>query len=107
MTSSRATSFWTAFFAAVAAVLLGLFRGRSRGAEAAAVAPAPAARVAAGVPSVRVPSSRRSRRSRAGRTALPPTIKQRIRAEAHGASPAVRRSSSGVSSDAERYELTA
>ncbi|MFJ7157515.1 DUF6344 domain-containing protein [Streptomyces sp. NPDC101118] len=106
MTSSRATSFWTAFFAAVAAVLLGLFRGRSRSAQAAAVAPAPAARAAA-VPSVRFPSSRRSRRSRAGRTALPPTIKQRIRAEAHGASPAVRRSSSGVSSDAERYELTA
>ncbi|WP_241518768.1 DUF6344 domain-containing protein [Streptomyces sp. CB03238] len=79
------THFWTAFFSLLSAILtaLGLKRTPSAAipvyADQAAAAPAPAPRCFG--PAVRDWTRDLS---------LPPTIKQRIRAEAHGTSPSVR-----------------
>ncbi|MCG7523220.1 DUF6344 domain-containing protein [Streptomyces sp. OfavH-34-F] len=94
MSTVTAKSIWTAFITAFFALLasLGLAGSTAAAAEsthtntepAATTSPAhkPAARATATGPSVRwtLPRDR----------ALPPTMKQRIRAEAHGSSPATR-----------------
>ncbi|MEV7417435.1 DUF6344 domain-containing protein [Streptomyces sp. NPDC089919] len=111
MTSSRVLSpFWTAI-AAVLAVLTGI--GALLGLRRVRPAVEPAVRTAApaaALPVFSIPaarSNRARRRLRIGAGALPPTIKQRIGAEAHGSSPASRRTASGVSRRAEDFELTA
>ncbi|PZT72854.1 MULTISPECIES: DUF6344 domain-containing protein [unclassified Streptomyces] len=93
MSTVTAKSIWTAFITAFFALLasLGLAGSTAAAAESthtnterAATTPVhtPAARATATGPSVRwtLPRDR----------ALPPTMKQRIRAEAHGSSPATR-----------------
>ncbi|MFJ5547007.1 DUF6344 domain-containing protein [Streptomyces sp. NPDC093225] len=130
MTSSRALpSFWTALFAALAA-FFGAFRRRGAAAGASEAA-APVARTAAPVARTSAATARTSAATastavpggavrvprqwrRSGSGALPPTLKQRIRAEAHGSSPAPRRAASGPSFltpggswPAHAYDLTA
>ncbi|WP_405898751.1 DUF6344 domain-containing protein [Streptomyces sp. NBC_00727] len=98
MSTFKAKSIWTAFITAFFALLASLGLAGSTAAAAAETTttntePAattqehtPAARATATGPSVRwtLPRDR----------ALPPTMKQRIRAEAHGSSPATRHLSS-------------
>ncbi|MER7110435.1 DUF6344 domain-containing protein [Streptomyces sp. NPDC000229] len=95
----KVTHFWTAFFSLLSAILtaLGLKRtpeaaitvyaGQATATAAPAVAPIPAPRCCA--PAWTSGYAR----------SLPPTIKQRIRAEAHGASPSVRRLTAALVSD--------
>ncbi|GAA0295886.1 hypothetical protein GCM10010302_38230 [Streptomyces polychromogenes] len=87
---SSITSIWTSFLAALVALLAALgLAGRTAPADAAPVGVAtPSA------PAVRrpVPVARRTWRAMMRGGSLPPTIKQRIRAEAHGKSPSVRSS---------------
>ncbi|WP_251056229.1 DUF6344 domain-containing protein [Streptomyces sp. ISL-94] len=92
---STRTSIWTSVLAALVALLsvLGL-RGKAAPAAAsvaASAAPAPTA-------AVRRPAltARRTWRAMMRGGSLPPTIKQRIRAEAHGKSPSVRRSTTAA-----------
>lgn len=84
------TSIWTSVLAALVALLscFGL-----AGKAAPASAPAPSAAGAAAT-AVRRPAvvARRTWRAMMRGGSLPPTIKQRIRAEAHGKTPSVRRS---------------
>ncbi|MET7345404.1 DUF6344 domain-containing protein [Streptomyces sp. NPDC087866] len=98
MSTFKAKSIWTAFITAFFALLASLGLASSTTAAAAEATNtntepaattqehAPAARATATGPSVRwtLPRDR----------ALPPTMKQRIRAEAHGSSPATRHLSS-------------
>ncbi|WP_420080284.1 DUF6344 domain-containing protein [Streptomyces sp. JL4002] len=90
------TSIWTSVLAALVALLSVLGLGRKT-APVVATAAAPAAPAAAPAPAAR-PSvaARRSWRAMMRGGALPPTIKQRIRAEAHGKTPSVRRSTTAA-----------
>ncbi|MGW6978040.1 DUF6344 domain-containing protein [Streptomyces sp. NPDC054932] len=85
------TSIWTSVLAALVALLscFGL---------AGKAAPAPAA-VAPAAHVMRRPAvvARRTWRAMMRGGSLPPTIKQRIRAEAHGKTPSVRRSTTAAS----------
>ncbi|MCX5585839.1 DUF6344 domain-containing protein [Streptomyces erythrochromogenes] len=94
------TSIWTSVLAALVAVLSSLgFGGKVAPAAAASTAggaTATAATVAAAPvrrPAVTAPRSWREM-MRGG--SLPPTLKQRIRAEAHGKTPGVRRSTTAA-----------
>ncbi|MEV7172832.1 DUF6344 domain-containing protein [Streptomyces sp. NPDC093224] len=90
------TSIWTSVLAALVALLsvLGLAR---KTAPVVATAAAPAAPAAAPAPAARpAVAARRSWRAMMRGGALPPTIKQRIRAEAHGKTPSVRRSTTAA-----------
>ncbi|MFF7076343.1 DUF6344 domain-containing protein [Streptomyces lavendulae] len=90
---SSITSIWTTLLAALVAVLTALgFGGKAAPAAAAATVATPM------VPAVRrtVPVARRTWRAMMRGGSLPPTIKQRIRAEAHGKSPSVRRSTTAA-----------
>ncbi|MFE9255569.1 DUF6344 domain-containing protein [Streptomyces sp. NPDC006879] len=98
MTVSKVVSVWTAFIAALAAIVRVLGFGGNRAVlpsgtpvrTAASARPVAAGQVAT-LPSAE-PAAVSWHSWRPGRVrALPPTIKQRIRAEAHGSSPAVRR----------------
>ncbi|SCD60223.1 hypothetical protein GA0115239_104136 [Streptomyces sp. BpilaLS-43] len=86
MNSFKAKSIWTAFVTAFFALLasLGLATAQATATEPAATPQehTTATPATAAIPSVRwtLPRDR----------ALPPTMKQRIRAEAHGSSPATR-----------------
>ncbi|MFH7593945.1 DUF6344 domain-containing protein [Streptomyces racemochromogenes] len=88
------TSLWSSFLAALVALLaaVGLV---GRAAPAAAAPTAPATPSAATV-SRPVAVARRTWRAMMRGGSLPPTIKQRIRAEAHGKSPSVRRSATAA-----------
>ncbi|MEV6955338.1 DUF6344 domain-containing protein [Streptomyces sp. NPDC051183] len=93
---STITSIWTTVLAA----LVALFAGLGFGAKAAPAA-SPAASVGAAgtvAPAVRRPAvmARRTWRAMMRGGSLPPTIKQRIRAEAHGKTPSVRRSTTAA-----------
>lgn len=91
---SSTTSIWTSFLSALRALLgaLGLVgKAAPAGAEPAAVA-TPSAPVARQT----VPVARRTWRAMMRGGSRPPTIKQRIRAEAHGKSPSVRRSATAA-----------
>ncbi|MFJ2555025.1 MULTISPECIES: DUF6344 domain-containing protein [unclassified Streptomyces] len=89
------TVFLTAFFAVLASLGLttpatvtvaGAAQPTDRAADRPAPAPAAAHRAAVALPAARATLPRALPRARS----LPPTIKQRIRAEAHGSSPSVR-----------------
>ncbi|MFJ9546308.1 DUF6344 domain-containing protein [Streptomyces erythrochromogenes] len=89
------TSIWTSVLAALVAVLSALgFGGKTAPVAAPAVGGAAAA-ITAPVrrPAVTAPRSWREM-MRGG--SLPPTLKQRIRAEAHGKTPGVRRSTTAA-----------
>ncbi|WP_405679501.1 DUF6344 domain-containing protein [Streptomyces sp. NBC_00868] len=86
-------SIWTSVLAALVAVLSSLgLAGKAAPAAASAAAPAGPAAV------VRRPAftARRTWRAMMRGGSLPPTIKQRIRAEAHGKTPSVRRSTTAA-----------
>ena len=99
MATAKVTTFWGAFVAVLLKCLaaLGFATPAPAGIPAAAVTPAPAEsaeRTERAVPAghrVTIPAQRRFEPvyERSGRS-LPPTMKQRIRAEAHGASPTAR-----------------
>ncbi|MFF3084995.1 DUF6344 domain-containing protein [Streptomyces nojiriensis] len=90
------TSIWTAVLAVLMAVLSG-FGITGKSAPAAASAPAPAA-AGTEATAVRRPAvaARRTWRAMMRGGSLPPTIKQRIHAEAHGKTPSVRRSTTAA-----------
>ncbi|MFF4099809.1 DUF6344 domain-containing protein [Streptomyces sp. NPDC001903] len=94
------TSIWTAVVAVVVALLASLGFGAKAAPAAAspAAVPAPSRRVAAAVRRPARPMGRRSWRAMMRGGSLPPTIKQRIRAEAHGKAPSVRRSTTAAAS---------
>lgn len=100
MATAKVKQFWTAFISVLFALLasVGLANAAAAARQPAVQQPedpagaAPAAeptRERATRPSV--PAPRTHRWAPAALRSLPPTIKQRIRAEAHGASPSVRR----------------
>ncbi|MFE5770705.1 DUF6344 domain-containing protein [Streptomyces sp. NPDC056485] len=97
-----AASIWTAFVAVLVALLGSLgFGAKAAPATATAAtgagATVPSRRAAAAVRPAR-PMGRRSWRAMMRGGSLPPTIKQRIRAEAHGKAPSVRRSTTAAAS---------
>ncbi|MEU3402633.1 DUF6344 domain-containing protein [Streptomyces sp. NPDC006670] len=101
--SGTATSLWTSFLSLLMTLLgaLGLV---------AEAAPAGAVTDAAATPSAPVarrtfPVARRTWRAMMRGGALPPTIKQRIRAEAHGKSPSVRRSATAAALAPDRDQV--
>ncbi|OKK18182.1 hypothetical protein AMK16_17685 [Streptomyces sp. CB00455] len=86
-------SIWTAVFSALVALLTSFgLRGKASPAAASVSAPAAPAAPAAAVRRRPTVAARRTWREMMRGGSLPPTIKQRIRAEAHGKSPSVRRS---------------
>ncbi len=88
------TSLWTAVLTALVALLASLgFGGKAT--PAAASVPAAATTPAAGTRRSAV-AARRTWRAMMRGGSLPPTIKQRIRAEAHGKTPSVRRSTTAA-----------
>lgn len=93
---STVTSIWTAVLAALVALLASLgFGGKS--APAVAGVSAPAVPAPASVTARRTAvTARRTWRAMMRGGSLPPTIKQRIRAEAHGKTPSVRRSTTAA-----------
>ncbi|MGW6938277.1 DUF6344 domain-containing protein [Streptomyces xanthophaeus] len=104
------TSIWTAVLAALVA-LLGAFGFGGKAAPAAASFSAPAAPAAATGARRPAVTARRTWRAMMRGGSLPPTIKQRIRAEAHGKTPSVRRSTTaaamGAGSVSADLDLTA
>ncbi|MGE7385052.1 DUF6344 domain-containing protein [Streptomyces sp. NPDC004126] len=95
MTHRSVTSIWTTVLAALVALLAALGLGGK------AAAPEAAGEVVAGpvAPAVRrrpAVVARRTWRAVMRGGSLPPTIKQRIRAEAHGKAPSVRRSTTAA-----------
>ncbi|MDV9189523.1 DUF6344 domain-containing protein [Streptomyces sp. SR27] len=118
MATAKVKQFWTAFISVLFALLasVGLV-GTAAAAQQPAVqqpeepaagpAATPAAVVGERAPAS-VPAQRAHRWPLAGDRSLPPTIKQRIAAEAHGSSPAARnRSAAGVTAVAEHDEPAA
>ncbi|MEU2116662.1 DUF6344 domain-containing protein [Streptomyces sp. NPDC016459] len=116
MATAKVKQFWTAFISVLFALLASVgLAGTAAAAQQPAVqqpeepaAPAssatvPVARERAALASV--PAPRAHRRPVAGDRSLPPTIKQRIAAEAHGSSPSSRHRSS--TTPAERDEPAA
>ncbi|MEV7556412.1 DUF6344 domain-containing protein [Streptomyces sp. NPDC089795] len=90
------TSIWTSVLAVLMAVLSG-FGFAVKSAPAAASAPAAEGTAGTEATAVRRPvAARRSWRAMMRGGSLPPTIKQRIRAEAHGKTPSVRRSTTAA-----------
>ncbi|MET9426195.1 DUF6344 domain-containing protein [Streptomyces sp. NPDC003036] len=92
MAAVRFTSYVRTLISPLIALLTALLGalGFGRG-TAARTAPAPAAAASvSGSASVSVPVQRGASPGPVRPRALPPTIKQRIRAEAHGSSPSVR-----------------
>ncbi|MFD3538066.1 DUF6344 domain-containing protein [Streptomyces sp. NPDC058662] len=98
---STLTSLWTTVLTALVALLASLGFG-AKSAPAASSSPA-AAEGAGAAAAVRRPcvAAPRSWRAMMRGGSLPPTIKQRIRAEAHGKSPSVRRSTTAAAMGAD------
>ncbi|NXY94852.1 hypothetical protein HYE82_10690 [Streptomyces sp. BR123] len=109
------TSVWTVVVTVLAALLSALgLRGKAAAPAVVGRAAAPAIVGKAAAPSVAVgdapsrcrsvgvcpPGASRSRRAVMRSGALPPTIKQRIRAEVHGRTPSVRRSAAAAAARA-------
>ncbi|MFI8517474.1 DUF6344 domain-containing protein [Streptomyces sp. NPDC085481] len=116
MATAKVKQFWTAFISVFFALFasLGLATPATaaqqpslqQGEEPAATG---AAGTAAARPAVPVPAQRSHDWHTAQGRALPPTIKQRIRAEAHGSSPSVRHLRADTPADtdlADQAELT-
>ncbi|MFE1793870.1 DUF6344 domain-containing protein [Streptomyces sp. NPDC059525] len=91
---SSITSIWTSLLSALTALLaaLGLVGKTAR----AGAVPVAVATPSAPVVRRSAPVARRTWRAMVRGGSLPPTIKQRIRAEAHGKSPSVRRSATAA-----------
>ncbi|WP_175409603.1 DUF6344 domain-containing protein, partial [Streptomyces sp. TRM64462] len=89
----KAKQFWTACVSLLRMLLAVVGHGTPARAETSVVRVAPAVRRPAAPAPAPVPAQRTRSSSFAAvrERALPPTIKQRIRAEAHGSSPSVRR----------------
>ncbi|MFB6837824.1 DUF6344 domain-containing protein [Streptomyces sp. NPDC056361] len=106
MATAKVKQFWTAFISVLFALLASVgLAGTAAAAQQPAVQqpeePAgPAAALAPATTGERalasVPAQRTHRWPLAGDRSLPPTIKQRIAAEAHGSSPAARQRSSAT-----------
>ncbi|WP_411070793.1 DUF6344 domain-containing protein [Streptomyces sp. cmx-4-25] len=105
MATAKVKQFWAAFISVLFALLASVgLAGTAAAAQQPAVQQpeepaAPAATAAAAVAGERASASVPAQRAHrwplaAGDRSLPPTIKQRIAAEAHGSSPAARRRSS-------------
>lgn len=93
---STVTSIWTALLAALVALFASLGFG-AKAAPAVAGVSAPAAPATPAVTARRTAvTARRTWRAMMRGGSLPPTIKQRIRAEAHGKTPSVRRSTTAA-----------
>ncbi|MER5306931.1 DUF6344 domain-containing protein [Streptomyces sp. NPDC002773] len=117
MATAKVKQFWTAFISVLFALLASVgLAGTAAATQQPAVqqpeepagpaAAAPVARERAALASV--PAQRAHRWTLAGDRSLPPTIKQRIAAEAHGSSPATRqRSATGATAGAESDEPAA
>lgn len=92
---STITSIWTTVLAALVALFASLgFGGKAAPAAAASISsPVAPATATASRPAF---MARRTWRAMMRGGSLPPTIKQRIRAEAHGKTPSVRRSSTAA-----------
>ncbi|MFH8837470.1 DUF6344 domain-containing protein [Streptomyces sp. NPDC017868] len=119
MATAKVKQFWTAFVSVLFALLasVGLANTAAAAAQPAVqqpeepAAPAVSAAVRAVTAGERalasVPAQRTHRWPLAGDRSLPPTIKQRIAAEAHGSSPAARqRSSSTAAAESDPAALT-
>ncbi|MGW3556498.1 DUF6344 domain-containing protein [Streptomyces sp. NPDC000963] len=104
MATAKVKQFWAAFISVLFALLASVgLAGTAAAAQQPAVRQpeepsAPAATTAPAVTGERAPASVPAQRAHrwpvAGDRSLPPTIKQRIAAEAHGSSPTARRRSS-------------
>ncbi|MFC8584820.1 DUF6344 domain-containing protein [Streptomyces sp. NPDC057217] len=104
MATAKVKQFWAAFISVLFALLASVgLTGTAAAAqqpavqqpeEPAASAAASTSAVAGERASASVPAQRAHRWPLAGDRSLPPTIKQRIAAEAHGSSPAARQRSS-------------
>ncbi|MEU8461895.1 DUF6344 domain-containing protein [Streptomyces sp. NPDC029003] len=100
---SSVSSIWTTVLAALVALLAALgFGGKAAPVAASASVATPM------VPAVRRPApvARRTWRAMMRGGSLPPTIKQRIRAEAHGKSPSVRCSTTAAALAADSVRRT-
>ncbi|MFD9302653.1 DUF6344 domain-containing protein [Streptomyces sp. NPDC060048] len=93
---STTTSIWTTFLAALVAFFAGLGLGLVGKAAPAAASPSSASTVPAAPAARPAFMARRTWRAMMRGGSLPPTIKQRIRAEAHGKTPTVRRSTTAA-----------
>ncbi|MCX4779514.1 DUF6344 domain-containing protein [Streptomyces sp. NBC_01264] len=95
---STITSIWTTVLAALVALLTSLgFGAKVAQAAATPLSSSPAAAPAAAAVNRPAFMARRTWRAMMRGGSLPPTIKQRIRAEAHGKTPSVRRSTTALS----------
>ncbi|WP_407838310.1 DUF6344 domain-containing protein [Streptomyces sp. DSM 116496] len=95
---STITSIWTTVLAALVALLASLgLGGKAAQAAATPLSSSPAAAPAAVAVNRPAFMARRTWRAMMRGGSLPPTIKQRIRAEAHGKTPSVRRSTTALS----------
>ncbi|MFF3214593.1 DUF6344 domain-containing protein [Streptomyces sp. NPDC002886] len=94
---STITSIWTTVLAALMAVLASFgFGAKVAQAAATPLSSSPAAAPAAVAVNRPAFMARRTWRAMMRGGSLPPTIKQRIRAEAHGKTPSVRRSTTAL-----------
>ncbi|MFG3492612.1 DUF6344 domain-containing protein [Streptomyces sp. NPDC047972] len=119
MATAKVKQFWTAFISVLFALLasVGLASTAAAAQQPAVQQPeepvGPAAPVSSAAAEKRaapasVPAQRAHRLPLVGDRSLPPTIKQRIAAEAHGSSPATRnRSAAGVTTVSEGDEPAA
>ncbi|GAA3012394.1 DUF6344 domain-containing protein [Streptomyces fulvorobeus] len=99
MSAFKVKTIWTAFITAFLAILASL--GLAATSQAAAAAPTSATQEHTGATAA-TPSVPAVRWTLPRDRALPPTMKQRIRAEAHGSSPATRQ----LSADSRNATLT-
>ncbi|WP_330331570.1 DUF6344 domain-containing protein [Streptomyces sp. NBC_00536] len=101
--SNTFKSIWTSVLAALVALFAALGLGGSAAAPAASSVAAPAAPAvpAGSVARTMAAQARRSWRAMMRGGSLPPTIAQRIRAEAHGSTPSVRRRSTTAAAHAQ------
>ncbi|MFD3991825.1 DUF6344 domain-containing protein [Streptomyces sp. NPDC058548] len=118
MATAKVKQFWTAFISVLFALLasVGLAGTAAAATQPAVQQPEEPAGPSTAAPAVgekraalaSVPAQRAHRWPLVGDRSLPPTIKQRIAAEAHGSSPATRnRSAAGVTAVAESDEPAA
>ncbi|MFD9467630.1 DUF6344 domain-containing protein [Streptomyces goshikiensis] len=98
MAHRSTTSIWTTVLAALVALFAILGFARKTAPAAASAAGVPVAAAVPATAAVRRPvmMARRTWRAMMRGGSLPPTIKQRIRAEAHGKTPSVRRSTTAA-----------
>ncbi|WP_405855458.1 DUF6344 domain-containing protein [Streptomyces sp. NBC_00090] len=115
MATAKVKQFWTAFISVLFALLASVgLASTATAAQQPAVQQSeePAAGSAAAVAATgeralaSVPAQRTHRWPLAGDRSLPPTIKQRIGAEAHGSSPSVRHRHTGGAAESDPAALT-